>query len=210
LTATIQGNCTINGNNNRITLEDDGVLAVASGAQLTLKNVELAGVSGNKLSCVDDTASICLKNCMVLLGEDAGFDSGWMEFEGDVVFSGDHILTYSSAVASTIASQSKLTIDQGTTFYYAPTVANRDLLAMTDRSSILYLNGCTFRSTATGVRLTKGRVLLDSDVTFSCLGTASSESISFGDGTAVNDVDVTFLSGAQIEAYGGVCYDNVA
>jgi len=209
MTATIQGDCTVDARNNRITLEDEGSMYVSSGAQLTLKNMGLAGLSGSKLSCEDNSASIILKNCELLLEDDFEFATGFLSFQQDIVISGTCQFTYASNQISTVSAHSKLTIDRGAKFYYAPSTANRDLLAMTDRSSCLYLDGCTLQSTTTGLRLTNGRLFIDNNVTFSSEGTTASESISFGNGSAVNDLDIKVLSGATLDLYGGLYYDNV-
>ena len=113
-------------------------------------------------------------------------------------------------MTSSIASSATLSIMEGAVFHYAPASNNRDLLYMTDRTSSLYLNSCTLKSTTTGLRLTRGSLFIDNDVTFSCDGIEPSESISFGDGTVSNDVDVTGLSGTEVTVYGGLLYDNVA
>jgi len=209
MSATVQGECTINGNNKRITLDGDAQISVTTGAQLTLKNIELAGLSGSNISCVDNSASIIMKNCTLLLSDNIEFATGSILFDRDIVLSGTNTFCYASDQTSTIGSNSLLYVDQNVTFSYAPSIANRDLLYLTDKTSGFYLNGCTLYSTATGMRLTRGRLFLDNNVTLSCAGTESSESICFGDGTADNDLDTKLLSGADVTVYGGLCYENV-
>jgi hypothetical protein len=203
-----QGTCTVDGHSKKVEIEDSTSIIVASGGHVTFKNMTLDGLKNGSFYCQDGTASIAFKNCELHVDSDFTFSNGSILFDSDVEITGTNQITYSTVNSSTIGLQSKLTINNGMTFYYAPSVANRDLLVMTDKSSILYLDGCTLRSTETGIRLTKGRLFLDNVVTFSCAGSADSESIAFGNGTAADNVDVTFCSGAWLDVYGGMHYDN--
>jgi hypothetical protein len=112
-------------------------------------------------------------------------------------------------MSSTIATQSKLVIDKDVTFYCASAIDNRDLLYMADQTSCLYLDGCTLQSTSTGLRLTRGRLLIDNSVTLSSEGSQTSELIGFGDGNSANNLSVTLLSGAALDVHGGL-HDDTA
>ena len=208
ITTTMKGSCLIEGRGKKMTFENDGRIEVDSNATLTLKNIQISGLSGENLSCFDNTGSIAFRNCTLFLDHDFTFEKGSFSISGDVIFSGTNQFIYTSELTSTINSNSRLKIDSGATFSYAPTIANRDLLRMTDKTSYLLLNSCTIKSTSTGIRFTKGTVFLDNAVTFSASGTAESESICFGDGVAANDVDVVLLSGAQLKTFEGICYKN--
>jgi len=61
-----------------------------------------------------------------------------------------------------------LTFDSGTTFVYEPACANKDLIVMQDKTSMLYFYGSDLQMTNTGLRLTKGTVCFDQNVTVSC------------------------------------------
>ena len=196
----------IKSDNHHIVLEDGGAIVAGAGAHLTIENAEIYGISGSNLRCEDDTSIIELKGCTLRLDSDYSFSLGRFLFKQEVVITGTHKFIYDSRMGSTIDVNGVLMIDPGTTFSYAPPGNNRDLLYMTDKSSLLYLNGCTLYSTATGMRLTRGSLFLDNDVTFSCAGTNPSESIAFGDGTSDGDLDVTWLSGAYLTVHGGL-YD---
>ena len=113
-------------------------------------------------------------------------------------------------MGSTIDFNSTLYVDNGATFRYAPTRVERDLLYMKDKSSRLFLDGCTLHSTKTGMRLTRGKLLLDNNVVFSSEGNAVSEAICFGDGTAANDLDIQVLADAQVNVYGRLEYENTS
>ncbi|GAF98692.1 unnamed protein product, partial [marine sediment metagenome] len=209
MATTIQGECAINARDNVITVEDTGVLIIESGAQLTIENAELRGLTSDNFLCVDDTATIIFKDCTIRLGQDFSFDTGSLLFQGDVVFTGTNKFIYAGSQASTIGSNSTLMFDLDTTFSYAPSIANRDLLSMTDETSFLFLNGCTLYSTPTGICLTKGTLFLNNLVTFNSDGTVESEAICVGDGTADNDLTVKILADANVDISGEFHYNNV-
>ena len=111
-------------------------------------------------------------------------------------------------MGSTINSLSTLLLDKGLTFSYAPTAARRSLIYMTDKTSWLYVDGCTLHSTRTGLTLTRGTVLFDNKVTLSGEGRYTSEAIQFGNGVASSDLDIRLLSGAMLDVYGRLEYQN--
>jgi len=205
---TIQGDCMIDGRDNKLTLEGDGVITVTSDAALTLKNLDLRGLVGNTFSCYDDTGSIVLENCKIRLNDDFNFSNGSILFNQDVVFTGTNTFIYSSRMGSTISANSYLAFDLDSTLSYDPTTVNKDLLYFTDETSALYFNGSTLFSTSTGIRFTRGTLFLDNGVTFSCDGTKNSEFIAIGNGVAASDMSVKILSGCEIQIYGGLNYDN--
>jgi len=208
LGTTIQGDCTIDGRENKLIMGGDGVLTVTTDATLTLKNLELHGAGASSFHCHDDTAAIVLQNCKVCLDRDFVFASGSILFDRDVVFTGTNIFTYSSRMGSTISSESTLKFDSGSTFYYSPPSDNRDLLYLTDGTSHFHIKDSTLKSTETGLRLTRGTLEVDNLVTFSCAGTTTCESISFGNGIQADDLNITWHSGSELKVYGGLCYDN--
>ena len=205
---SFQNTCTINGQGNRITLGTSGEISVASGATLTLENVELEGIERTNLKCDSDDASLILKNSRIILSRDYEFATGSILFTRDVVLSGTNKFSYTTMMASTIDSYSTLYMDDSFTFSYAPNRPYRDLLFMNDDSSWLFLDGCTLHSTKTGMRLTRGKLFIDNQVTFSCEGSAASQAICFGDGTVANDLEIQLLSGAELNIYGPLEYEN--
>ena len=205
----IQGDCIIDGNNKIVTFGDDGFFFIRNNSSLILQNIELAGIS-SKLECIDDTGVIGLRNCSLNLSGDYTFSHGAISFVDDVRIKGEHKFLYSSAMASTINSESRLIIDKGVTFSYDPPTANRDLIYMVDDTSILYLDGCILHATPTAPKFMKGQLILDNNVTFSCEGTSDSELITFGDGSSSsNDLKINILSDSYLTIYGGLYDDNV-
>ena len=209
MTTSFVGSCVIEGNGHTLTFERGGNILVQPGAHLTLQNMDIhyTGLSG--VMAMANSAYFCMKNARVYMERGVNFQQGYMTFAGDVTWTGSTVFQYSSIMTSTIEANSRLIIDEGMTFYYSPPGDHGKFLHLTDKSSILYLNGCTLRCTTTPIKLTRGRVILDNNVTLSSASTDPSEVITFGDGTSENDIDVTWLSGADLTVYGGI-YDNNA
>ena len=208
VTTTFSGLCTINGNGNKVYLNEDGSLNITSGSQLKLQNLELVNLKQTNLQCLADDASVIFEDCILTITSNYAFNTGSILFKGDVVISGTSKFTYSSSWSSTIDSYSVLKINNGSTFSYAPSVAARDLIYMEDNTSILYLDGCTLHSTTTGLRLTRGKLFIENLVTLDADGSALSESICFGNGMASDDLDINILAHANLDVYGELEYKN--
>ncbi len=203
------GNCSINGKGKSIIIDEAlGGVQVETGSCLTFYNLELKGIANNNLRCASNSSSLCFQDCKLTLSSVFTFDTGSMLFKGDVIISGTNKFVYSSSVGSTINSNSILCFDKGVPFYFSPSVLNRDLLYMTDETSYLFFDGATLISTETGLRLTRGTLLIDNNVTFSALGSSISEAICIGDGTVENDLNIKILSDAQLNIWGAFEYKN--
>ena len=207
-TTIFQGNCTINGKNHKLDLNDDGTIEIASGGNLIIQNTEIIGLQNKNLKCLTNDASLTLQDCKLTLSQDFEFDTGSILFKMDVTISGTNKFIYSSSEITTIDSNSTLIIKPGTTFKYAPQTNNRNLLYMTDQTSNLFLNGCTLHSTKTGLQLTNGTLTIDNKVTFSGEGTSQSEAICFGNNIAQNDLNIEIYADAEINIYGRLEYEN--
>lgn len=208
VTTTFSGLCTINGNGNKVYLNEDGSLNIASGSQLKLQNLELVGLRQNNLQCLADDAEVIFEDCILTITSNYVFDTGSILFKGDVVISGTSKFTYSASCSSTIDSYSTLKVSSDSTFSYAPSISKRDLIYMNDNTSLLYLDGCTLHSTTTGLRLTRGKLFIENLVTLDADGSVLSESICFGDGIASGDLDVQLLAHANLDVYGMLEYKN--
>ena len=157
------------------------------------------------------SSSVKFKNVIMCLSSDFTFDTGRILFEMDVRLIGTNTFNYRPTnVNSKILECSRLFLDTGVTINYSPAAANRDLLGMADRSSVLYLNGCTVQSTTTGMRLTNGRLVIDHKNHFFNTGAISaSQAIAFGNGTAANDLGIEIMPGGKIQLQSGqLAYQN--
>lgn len=133
-------------------------------------------------------------------------------------------------VPITIEKNSSLTI-KNTAFALCSEPGPTCSISMTDRTSVLHLDGCDFYTSSSGgnsaealtsLSLTKGTVLFENKVrifnaiaslgpTFSPYGpvnTDMTKALILGDGLAINDVDVRILSSAYVTLLGCMKYNH--
>ncbi len=172
------GNSSFDGFGNSLSLGDFNI-KIFEPAMVTLQNSALIGVKNNNIRCMNDYATIILRNCEVNLDDNFTFTVGGINFENDVKVKGNAIFSYepSGGRISTVAANSTLFFDEGVTFSYAPQTADQDLLAFTDKTAALFLNGCTLKATSTGMRLTRGSIYFDNTVTISTIGSIYTPSL---------------------------------
>lgn len=207
---TFSGNAVLQGFGNKVMM-NNSVISVQPGGRLTLQDIFIEGLKQFNIRAQGDTASVKFKNAILCLSNDYSFTSGRILFEMDVRMVGTNTFGYRPTnVNSKILPCSRLLLDNGLTISYAPVAASRDLLGMADRSSVLYLNGCTVRSTTTGMRLTNGTLIVDHKNQFFNTGaTSPSQAIAFGNGTAANDLGIEIMPGGRIQLQSGqLAYQN--
>jgi hypothetical protein len=136
------------------------------------------------------------------LSGDYTFSQGSLIFDNDVMVTGTCKFIYSSGMTSTINSQTQLLFDTGVTLSYAPSVPRRNLLAMVDQTSVLYLNGCSLFATRTGLQLSTGMLLLDGRTTMSSGARHTAEGIGLS-----SNLDIRLLGGATLDVFGIVRAD---
>jgi hypothetical protein len=197
---TFSGATLLQGFGNKIMM-NNSTISVCPGGRLTLQDVFVDGLKNFNVQAQGDSASVKFKNAVLCLESDYSFTSGRILFDMDVQVVGTSTFGYRpTQQGSGILSCSKLVFETGLTFSYAPVAADRDLLGMVDRSSVLCMNGCTVRSTTTGMRLTNGTLIVDHKNQFFNTGATSvSEAIAFGNGTAANDLGIEILPGGKIQ-----------
>jgi len=207
---TFSGSTLIQGFGNKIMM-NDAVISVLAGGRLTLQDLFIDGLKSNNIQGQTASSSVKFKNVIMCLSSDFTFDTGRILFEMDVRLVGTNTFNYRPTnVDSKILECSRLFVDTGVTINYSPATANRDLLGMADQSSVLYLNGCTVRSTTTGMRLTNGKLVVDHKNQFFNTGaTSPSQAIAFGNGTAANDLSIEMMPGGKIQLQSGqLAYQN--
>ena len=204
----ISGNCFINGRGNELALDSNGEISVYSGGRLVFENVFITGLNGNNIRCRNNDASITLRNSNLVLNHDFTFGTGSILFEKDVVVSGTNKFSYTSTMASTIASHSTLFLDYDVTFSYAPASSSKDLLEMVDKTSRLNLKGCTVHATTTGLQLTKGTLEIGSKSYLSSEATNEFEGVIFGDGTSDNNLYYGSFPASYLEVLSGYLVNN--
>ncbi len=192
---------------------NNSLFRVLPGGNLTVHGTLLDGLKGSNVRAEANWSTINFKNSHLYLSSDYSFTTGKILFEMDVEIAGTNKFVYAPTNSgSKILSHSKLILDTGLTFSYSPSSSNRGLLGMEDASSVLFLNGCSVHSTLTGMRLTKGTLIVDHKNKFYNPGATSlSQAIAFGDGTASNDLGIEIMPGGRIQVQSGqLAYQNAS
>lgn len=216
------GECVVNGGGHIITLEENAAILVEQNTSLILENMIIKGIAGNNIRCIDDTGLLMLRDVVWMQDENVTFSSGTLQFKNNVIMMGDNIFAYQAGQQSIILSRSTLTLDSNFTFSYDPIVIGDNvLLAFEDNTSKLVLDGATLHTTATGLQLTHGKLLVKRD---SYLSSESVDTIieydteyetfeggiTFGDEYAEDDFVCEILSGAALHLNQGILkYKNV-
>ncbi|MBS1987944.1 WD40 repeat domain-containing protein, partial [Candidatus Dependentiae bacterium] len=149
-------------------LNDHAQIFVDNNATLTLRNVVVRNTKNNPLNpCLKvggNSGKLALDNVVLAMANDITFAQGQLYIHNDVLFSGTSSFIYRSPAASFVAPSGILKFDIRTTFSFAPTSTTDHLFQLQDRTSTIYLNGCTLKTTNSGMRLTKGNLVLNNKV----------------------------------------------
>jgi hypothetical protein len=206
---SFNNNSTILGNGYAIDFVQTGSISAGIGGSLLLKNLTLKNVSGNRLRCLDTSATITLDNVTLIHDNHFGFTVGRLDMFNNVNLQGAYTFTYQSASVSTIQSKSALNVGYQTGFRYAPLSNQKTNIALQDATSTIFLNGGTLSSTPTGLQLTTGRLMLDGKVFVQSDATNLAEAVMFGDGiSASNDLSVIMMPAAQLSITSGFVVNN--
>jgi len=192
LTSKLQfeGECTINGNFNVLDLRSMSEIVVRKNSKLTLKNVTLSRLSGNKIRCMDDSASIEMSNAYCVMDGDFSFTVGSISFKDMVDFCNSHTFIYQSTMTSTIQATSKLSILDNTALSVGKktSITQRQPFYFIDRTSQLSFQNGSLMVNANGINLTRGTLEVKESVNFDIASTDSTKGLILGDGTAGNDL----------------------
>lgn len=206
------GNTTLEGNNHYISLSVTGPIVVQPGGHLTLSNVILTGVNGTNLRCANDTASITFHNVKLLAYDTYQFSAGSFDISSLLECQGPGTFLYSSIEASTILHDAEWHFSNGIIFSYAPTNTFDNRIYFTDSTSRLHLDTATLLITYTGLNLNTGTLVL-SNKNYANISTVIDDDgmpLSFGTGTAAENLHITINTGGSLEiTHGFVDYRNV-
>ena len=206
-----QGHDLILGHRSNFLIDNNITLTLKN---LILKNKDLSSITPYPIQVKGAQSKISLDNISFALNGNFTFSKGKLFFHNDVSITGTSEFIYSSPHSSFITKNSCLRFGLGTTFYYnQENVSNNmDLIVMQDKTSDLFLDGCTFRTTDTGLRLIKGRLFFDNKVTlssYSKIPQTYSNSIIFGNSTLGADynLDIHIFPAARVEVFVKIWYD---
>jgi hypothetical protein len=207
---TFSGNSTVDGNSNLLSLEN-GKIFIEKGSSLLIKNMTLHGVHDGNLICLDNKATVTFQNVTIYLDNEYTFSIGQFMISDQVTILGDCKFIYQSQIESIILSKSTLTLDQGITFSYDPGCMKQDLIVFEDAYSTLELDGATLHATMTGMQLTTGSLVINSNSYLSSeKHNTTDQGITFGNDTAQDDLYCQVSKGSILELTGGsLKYRNV-
>lgn len=206
------GNATIEGQGNTLDLMGTSTFIIDRNSSLSLKNVVLQGAGLQNISGVDSTSTLTCENVRWSLDTDFTFTQGALFVVSQLILEGEQkLFTFQTDAPATIEPFSSITVDNGVTFSYDPSIANKNLLLFSDSTSCLRLIGGTLHASATGLNLLKGSLCVDNNSSITSDGVVDNEAIAFGDGVASsNNFNINIDPAALLELVTGrVLYNNV-
>ncbi len=170
----IKENIYMDGYGGTISIGENSELFVDDNITLTLRNIVIKSSknfdSNPAIKLASNRSKLALDNVTLSLANDFYFNCGQLFLYNDVNIDGTNSFIYRSTVPSYITSGACLKFNPGTTFDYRPSTTGtpnllaKDLLIMQDSTSQLYLDGCSLKTTQTGIRFTRGQLLLDNKI----------------------------------------------
>ncbi len=205
-TWVITGTCTINGNGHSLTFGTSGSIQLSSGSMLRLSNIDVDGVAGTNIACVDDAGIIVLDDVLWHQSSDYQFVAGAFQFNGDIRMLGSYNFVYQSNQTSRLYEEAHLILDTGFTFSYDPSSQASDRIAFFDKTAVLELSGGILDSTHVGMNLTRGSLVVSSNSAIN----AQADGISFGSGIVGDDMHFNIKENRQVTVNSGVInYKNI-
>jgi hypothetical protein len=206
------GDCMFNGNGKRILLDEGGYLLIDANSTVTFKDVAIDGIAEGKLICLDDSSKIVFDDIRWIQDGDYSFTQGSFKIFNDVDFIGSHTFFYQSGQTSTIDTHSFWNLFQGIRLSIGRKTGatGAEPLYFEDTTSVMKLENCCFNVTSSGMRLTRGMMIVDRGVEIDINSTDSTHGFIFGDGVEANDMEFRFHPGARVLfSRGHVVYENV-
>jgi len=210
---TFKDSCIVDGKGHTLTLENGGNIVVDEGADLTIKDIVLHGISENTITLLGDTSRLILDGVYWAQSDDVTFSTGSINFLNRVDFEGDSNFTYDSAQTSTIASNGLWVVRDGLTCKIGrkESYTSAEPLYFEDNSSAIKLKNCSFLVTSSGITIKKGKIIIDGDVDIDSLATTTNGAFMLGSDQAGQDAQLKLESGASIKFKSGwLSYNNVS
>ena len=89
-TVTFLGDCVLDGRFNEFVLDRGAVLRIGKNSKLALRNMEVQGIGGRNICCVDNSGTLILDNMRWIQNDDFSFEKGSLSFLNSVEFSGPY------------------------------------------------------------------------------------------------------------------------
>lgn len=167
----------IDGKGKALTVETTNKITTSGSGALSFENMVLKTLMSGAISCLTYNSKIRLDNTAFIFNQNGfSFSLGNISCQGPCSLTGTNTssvggsstFTFSSTGTFTVESQSSLELAQDTTFLYQPNpgpgnenlAASKRHFVLTDPSSSLILNSCTFQTTSTGMALNYGKLIV--------------------------------------------------
>ncbi|MBY0353277.1 hypothetical protein K2W90_02830 [Candidatus Babeliales bacterium] len=213
ITLTFGGDVVFEGQGHCMDLGSTGSLFLTvQGSSLLLQDITLKSISGTNIQAMHNNCTFSLKDVSWCQDAYYSFTVGNFDVLGNWRLHGGKVFSYRTPRPSTIFDCVTMTLDgRPTMFSYEPPISNRDLLVMTSKTSTLALLGASLNSSTVGMRLTNGTLFVDGKVQLYNPGAVlDAEGFSFGNGVALNDLDIELSPGASLNLASGILdYQNV-
>ena len=161
----------IDGHGRTLELDAHARIVVDHGVTLTLCNMRIKNTRNNLANPIiwpiGYDAQVALIDVELALADDFNFRNGRLFIHDDVLVSGTHSFLYCSTKPGYICDGATFGFAQGSTFLYYPSSADNNLIKMMGKTASMYFDGATLLTTHTGMRLSKGMLCLDNNVTLS-------------------------------------------
>lgn len=200
-TWTFSGNVTLNGYGNTLDLANSGELVVGANSMLTLKNIQIAGVGGNNIRCIDNSGTLSLLNARLFLDDNYSFTQGHIYCMRDNILSGSYDFSYETVYTSSIAIDASLTCAGGLNFKLGKSSAHATAqpLIFADKTSKLILDQATLNVQQYGYQLTKGTIVSNRSNAFEIQSTHTGNGLMLGNGISNEDITIQLNPGSKLD-----------
>jgi hypothetical protein len=204
-TLYFDGAAVLNGRGKILELGATGALVLRPGASLLLDNITLRGVSDSQIICMDNSCTVSIGDVVWEQDDDFSFIRGGIYVKGYWDIKGTSTFGFCTIKPLEISRFGTLKFDEGMSFSYAPLIDNRDLVQCENEKSTIIVNGASLISTTTGLRLTKGTLIVDGYSSCQNPGAvAMSESIAIGNGNPADELTMIISPGATFDVLAGI------
>ena len=153
----------------------NGVVTVAAGSTLTLKNVHLQNMATGKIVLSDATSKVIFENVVFEQSGTFVWSQGSYEVSKQLTLLGGHTFSYTSDQVSTIRANSTLYAERESTLTYAPASKGKDKWAFAAATSQLSLHDATLTVQDKGMTVATGRIEIDGQSSVSSSATLAAD-----------------------------------
>lgn len=210
-TFTFSGVCSLEGHGALIDVSD-GSFVIDSGATLKISHASVIGLKNSNIQCVDDSGRLILEGVKLIQKDHFDWQKGAILFENSVDVTGTYTFSFESSMTSTIDVNTRLNFTQTLVRMGRNTANQANAIYFEDKSSEVRLDNTDFITTASGIMLQRGSLLLSRIVNLDILGTYTYTGVLLGDGKdADNDITIWVEPGASVFHNSGYwVYNNIA